>query len=134
MYNLLRIATRDKWKTACSTKQRLFEYAVMPIGLTNGFASFQEMMDAIFKEMEGYVWYLDDILIYSGDTEVEHCASVEKVLPQCVEHGLAMNLPECECDAKESIFLVHVINGEAVMIDHAKLDTMSKWPIATKKK
>ena len=41
----------------------------MPFGLTNAPATFQEMMDTVFQDMEGCVWYLDDILIYGGDTE-----------------------------------------------------------------
>ena len=64
----------------------------MPLGLTNAPVSFQEMMDTNFKDMEGYIWYLQDILIYGGDTEAEHQAIVENVLQQCVEHGLAVNL------------------------------------------
>ena len=88
----MRIAAGDEWKTAFRTKQGLFEYTVMPFGLTNAPASFQEMMDTIFKDMEGCIWYLDDILIYGGDTEAEHQAIVEKVLQQCVEHGLTVHL------------------------------------------
>ena len=50
----------------------LFEYIVMPFGLTNAPATFQEMIDTIFKDEEGCVWYMDDILIYGGTTEAEH--------------------------------------------------------------
>ena len=106
----------------------------MLFGLTNAPASFQEMMDTIFKDMEGCIWYLNDILIYGGDTEAEHQAIVEKVLQQCVEHGLAVNLLKSEFHVKESIFLGHVINGQEVKMDPSKLETMSKWPIPTKKK
>ena len=56
----------------------------MPFGLTNAPATFQEMMDTIFKDEEGCVWYMDDILIYGGQTEAEHQAYVEKILQQCV--------------------------------------------------
>ena len=106
----------------------------MPFGLTNAPALFQEMMDAIFKDMEGCIWYLDDIFIYGGDTEAEHQAIVEKVLQQCIEHGLTVNLLKSKFHVKESIFLVHLINGQEVMMDPSKLETMSKWPIPTKKK
>ena len=133
-YNLIRIAAGDKWKTALRTKQGPLEYTVMPFGLTNAPASFQEMMDTIFKDMEGYNWYLDDILIYGGDTEAEHQAIVEKVLQQCVEDGLTVNLLKSEFHVKETIFLVHIINGQEVKMDPSKLETMSKWPIPTKKK
>ena len=52
----------------------------MPFSLTNAPASFQEMMDTIFKDMEECIWYLDDILTYGSDTEAEHQAIVEKLL------------------------------------------------------
>ena len=54
-YYLLRIAAGHEWKTAFHTKQEVFEYAMMPFGLTNVPVSFQEMMDAIFKDMEGCI-------------------------------------------------------------------------------
>src|SRR5258706_4900792 len=133
-YNLIRIAAGDEWKIAFRTKEGLFEYTVMPFGLTNAPASFQEMMDTIFKDQEGCIWYLDDILIYGGDTEAEHQAIVEKVLQQCIEHGLAVNLAKSEFHTQQTIFLGHVINGQEVQMDPAKLETMSKWPIPTKKK
>jgi len=71
-YNLIRIAVGDELKTAFRTKKGLFEYTVMPFGLTNVPATFQEMMDTIFKDMKGCIWYLEDILIYRGDSEEEH--------------------------------------------------------------
>ena len=54
-YNLIRIAAGDKWKTAFCTKEGLFEYPVMPFGLINAPALFQEMLDNIFKDMEGFI-------------------------------------------------------------------------------
>ena len=84
--------------------------------------------------MEGCIWYLNDILIYGGDTEAEPQATVEKVLQQYIEHGLAGNLLKSEFHVQETIFLGHVINGQEVKMDTSKLETMSKWPIPTKKK
>jgi hypothetical protein len=133
-YNLIRIAPGDEWKTAFRTKKGLFEYTVMPFGLTNAPATFQEMMDTVFKDMEGCIWYLDDILIYGGETEAEHQAIVEKVLQQCVDNGLAVNLTKSEFHVHETIFLGHIINGQQVQMDPAKLEAMTKWPIPTKKK
>ena len=72
--------------------------------------------------------------IYGGDTEAEHQAIVVKVLQQCVEHGLAVNLLKSNFHVKEIIFLGHVINGQEVKMDPSKPATMSKWPIPTKKK
>ena len=92
------------------------------------------MMDTIFKDMEGCVWYLDDILIYEGDTEEEHQKIVQKVLQLCIDHGLAGNLRKSEFHVHETIFLRHIINGQRVQMDLSKLETMSKWPIPMKRK
>ena len=90
-------------------------------------------MDIIFKVEEGCVWYMDYILIYGGQTEAEHRAYVEKILQQCVNHGLAVNLTKFEFHAHKTIFLRHIDNGSHVQMDAAKLETMSKWPVPTKK-
>ena len=64
-----KVAAEHEWKTAFRIKKGLFEYIVMPFGLTNAPATFQEMMDTIFKHEEGCVWYMYDILIYGGQIE-----------------------------------------------------------------
>jgi len=75
-------------------------------------ASFQEMMDTIFKDVEGCVWYLDDILIFGVETEEEHQALVEKVLEKCIEHRLAVNLPKSEFHVRQTLFLAYIINRQ----------------------
>ena len=66
-YNLIQIKEGDDWKTAFRTHYGLFEYNVMPFELANAPATFQNMMNEIFKDMIdlGVIIYLDDILIYS---------------------------------------------------------------------
>ena len=91
-YNLIRIVAGDEWKTFFHTKQGLFKYTVMPFSFTNAPDSFQEMMDTIFKDMEGCIWHLDDMLIHGGNTESEYQAIVEKALQLYVEHRLVGNL------------------------------------------
>ena len=48
---------RDKWKATFWTNRGLYEPLVMFFGLTNSLATFQTMMDAIFKDLisEGVV-------------------------------------------------------------------------------
>jgi len=99
----------------------------------NAPASFQEMTNTIFNDIEGYVWYLDDILICERETEEEHQALVEKVLEKYVEYELAVNLPKSEFHVEQILFLGHIINGQQVQIDPAKLEVMAKWPVAIKK-
>jgi hypothetical protein len=64
-YNLIRIKPGDEWKMAFKTRYRLYEYTVMPFGLSNTPATLQNMMNHIFQDLLdlGLIVYLDDILI-----------------------------------------------------------------------
>ena len=65
-YNLIQIKEGDEWKTTFCMRYGLFVYKVMPCRLANAPATFQNMMNEIFRDMIdlGVVIYLDDILIY----------------------------------------------------------------------
>jgi len=67
-YNTVRIAPEDQHKAAFVTNQGLFEPTVMFFGLTNSPATFQTMMDTIFREqiMRGTLTvYMDDIAVHT---------------------------------------------------------------------
>ena len=71
-YHNIRIKDGDQWKAAFKTNKGLFEPMVMFFGLCNSPATFQAMMNEIFKDMLAEGWiviYMDDILIFSKDRE-----------------------------------------------------------------
>jgi len=73
-YHNIRIKEGDEWKGAFKTNKGLFEPMVMFFGLCNSPATFQNMMNDIFRDMldEGWIIiYMDDILIFSANLE-EH--------------------------------------------------------------
>ena len=55
------------------TPMVLFEYVVMPLGLTNAPATFQLLMNLTFQDLlyKCITVYLDDILVFSKDVD-EH--------------------------------------------------------------
>jgi len=66
-YNNVRIKEGDEWKAAFKTNTGLYEPTVMFFGLCNSPATFQSMMDEIFKDEVNECWviiYIDDILIF----------------------------------------------------------------------
>jgi len=81
-FNNIHIKPKDEWKAAFRTNQGLFKPLVMFFGMTNSPATFQTMMNDIFRNLiaEGIVVvYLDDILIFTK-TEEEHAQAVRQML------------------------------------------------------
>jgi hypothetical protein len=72
-YHKVPIEHTDVWKTAFKSKEGLFEWLVMPFGLTTDPTTFMRMMDDILLQLTNtfVVVYLNDILIYNK-TWVEH--------------------------------------------------------------
>ena len=69
----MRIAEGHEPRTAFLTHQGLYEFLVMPLGLTNAPATFQRCMHHTFRDMlhKFVLVYLDDILVYS-ETAGQH--------------------------------------------------------------
>ncbi len=50
-YHLVRIREGDEWKTAFNTPTGHYEYLVLPFGLTNSPAVFQDMVNSVLGDM-----------------------------------------------------------------------------------
>ena len=70
----------DKEKAAFACHCGLFEFNVMPFGLSNAPAIFQELMSIVLRGLGHFATaYLDDILIYS-ETVDQHLHHLQQVL------------------------------------------------------
>ena len=87
----------DIQKTALKTWWGLYEYLVVPFGITNALTQFMGMMNDLFGEyLERFVLiFLDDILVYSQNIK-EHIKYLRKVLGKLREHRLYVKGSKCE--------------------------------------
>ncbi|SOV01667.1 uncharacterized protein UDID_18169 [Ustilago sp. UG-2017a] len=129
-YNLLHIAKGDEWKTAFHTRYGLFQYNVMPFGLTNAPASFQHLMNDMFKDMldRSLIIYLDDLLIYSS-TLKQHQEHVSAVLAHLRQAGLYAKAEKCQFSTSQTEFLGFVVSDQGVAMDPSKTEVITNWPV-----
>ena len=130
-YNNVRIKEGDEWKAAFRTNCGLFEPLVMFFGLTNSPATFQTMMNDIFKDLieEGKVLvYLDDILIFSM-TLGEHRTIVSRVLQILRANKLFLKPEKCEFEKPETEYLGVIVGRGQVRMDPVKVKGISEWPV-----
>ncbi|SAL95633.1 hypothetical protein, partial, partial [Absidia glauca] len=127
-YNLVRIKEGDEWKTAFRTRYGHFEYLVMPFGLSNAPATFQHMINDIFRDMLDHyvIAYLDDILVFSPNDQ-EHHDHVTKVLQRLKDHQLYAKLEKCSFSRKQVEFLGHIISPQGIGMDKAKVSAIQHW-------
>jgi len=95
-YWQIAIAAEDRPKTAFRTRYGHYEFNVMPFGLTNAPATFQTLMNDIFRDMLDIcvIVYMDDILVYSKTPE-EHEQHLRRVLQRLREHQLYAKPSKC---------------------------------------
>ena len=131
-YYQIRIAPADVEKTAFRTPYGLYQFRVLPFGLTNAPATFQRAMNDIFRDYIGVfvLIYLDDILIYSK-TEEEHENHLRLVLQRLREHQLYAKLSKCDFFQPELRFLGHIVGQHGIKVDPDKVRAVADWPTPT---
>ena len=73
-YNNVQIKEGDEWKAAFKTNRGLYEPTVMFFSLCNSPATFQAMMNGIFRDIVDEGWiviYMDVILIASETAKLD---------------------------------------------------------------
>jgi hypothetical protein len=120
----------EEWKTAFRTRYGLFEWRVVPFGLTGAPAAFQRYINSILQDyLDDFVSaYIDDILIYSSGSLYDHRQKVGKVLQRLIDAGLQVDIDKCEFETKRVKYLGYIIEAEnGIRVDPNKIIAIREW-------
>ena len=95
-YHQIRMNSGDVHKIAFKTHNDHYEFLVMPFGLTNASATFQSLMNEVFRTYlrKFVLMFFDDILIYSQSYK-QHQTHLQAVYELLRSHQLVAKESKC---------------------------------------
>ncbi|CDH61066.1 krab-a domain-containing protein [Lichtheimia corymbifera JMRC:FSU:9682] len=102
-------------KTGFVTKYGVFDWCVLPFGLTSAPATFQRLMTQLLQPLLGKCVhvFIDDIIIYSRTLE-EHVQHLEQVFNICKDANLRIKLAKCTFASDNVEYLGHQITKDGL--------------------
>ena len=107
-YNQIPMHVPDQEHTSFITDRGLYCYKVMPFGLKNAGATYQRLVNMMFKEQIGKTMevYVDDMLVKSKVTS-DHVAHLDKMFKILRAYCMKLNPLKCTLCSFGKVFRVH---------------------------
>ncbi|XP_058725909.1 uncharacterized protein LOC131597216 [Vicia villosa] len=134
-YNQIPMAKIDKKYTAFMTESGNYYYNVMPFGSKNAGATYQRMMNKVFRAEIGDMLevYMDDMIVES-QKETDHAAPLKKVFEQARKCKMRFNPEKCTFGVRAGKFLGFYLTERGIEANPDKCRDFSDFPTPSSKK
>ena len=122
------MSENSKAKTAFITPFGKYQFEVVPFGLAQAPAYFQQLISIVLQDCSEFMMaYLDDIIIFSRN-EHEHLKHIKIIFQKLIDAGLKLKESKCDFFKKEIHYLGHLVSSEGIHPLPEKLDTIHNKP------
>ena len=132
-YYQIRLTDRAQAVSAFTIPFGLFEYHVLPFGMTNAPATFQRVMQEVIRGLPNVYVYLDDLVI-ATDTWEEHLFLLEELFKRLKAANLTINLGKSSFGRGQVKYLGHIVGSGSVMPKDTNIKSIKEFPTPTNKK
>ncbi|GMF57150.1 unnamed protein product [Phytophthora fragariaefolia] len=108
----------------------LYEYLVLPMGVSNAPATMHRLTSSLFKGLPHTRSFYDDIYMFTKSKDInEHLRTLRDVLEILKKNRLYVKLSKCVFCADEIPYLGDFIGRNGVRIDPDMVQTIRDWPV-----
>lgn len=122
------IEEADREKTAFTCREGLYQFKVMPFGLSNAPAVFTRAMDNTLRGLlfKTVLVFVDDIVCFTPDFE-SHKTALAEVFDRLLKHGFSLKLSKCLFFSDTITYLGFVIHDGHVSVDPKKIEAIAEY-------
>lgn len=133
-YHQIPINKNSRKYLAFSSDTGMYQWKVLPFGLSIAPSAFSRMMALAFSGLspERCFSYMDDLIVI-GYSEKNHIENLKKVFDTCRKCCLKLNPLKCQFFKTEVSFLGHICSNKGLKPDPKKLIAVEKYPTPTDK-
>ena len=104
-----------------------FAWVTSPMGLLGCPASFQRLMEAVLRNINNVLVYIDDLLVHTA-THDDHLQVLEKVFERLHANHLKVNLEKCVFGNQEVSYLGFRLTEQGILPGSDKLKAVKTTP------